>query len=123
MQFDNNSVLNIIEKLYWDTLEKYTIQCVSELGSDELEDTFDSDVDYAEMDSMDEIRVDEVEVEVAGDDVVVSGNMEVHVLVDGYVHWDRENICIGSGEVTMSYQFSFCIMKGQYQELQLEYFC
>lgn len=34
---DRNSVLTLMEECFWDEIETFTIECVSELGTDELE--------------------------------------------------------------------------------------
>ena len=52
---DRNSVLTLMEECFWDEIETFTIECVSEFGTDELEIIFtDYLVDYASLDEIEE---------------------------------------------------------------------
>jgi len=61
---DRNSVLTLMEECFWDEIETFTIECVSELGTDELEIIFtDYLVDYASLDEIEELKITDMEID------------------------------------------------------------
>ena len=86
---DRNSVLTLMEECFWDEIETFTIECVSELGTDELEIIFtDYLVDYASLDEIEELKITDMEIECDDGVETVSGEMRLDILVEGYAHWD-----------------------------------
>ena len=80
---DRNSVLTLMEECFWDEIETFTIECVSELGTDELEIIFtDYLVDYASLDEIEELKITDMEIECDDGVETVSGEMRLDILVE-----------------------------------------
>ena len=94
---DRNSVLTLMEECFWDEIETFTIECVSELGTDELEIIFtDYLVDYASLDEIEELKITDMEIECDDGVETVSGEMRLDILVEGYAHWDGSEEYLGT---------------------------
>mgnify|MGYP001134101510 CR=1 FL=1 len=77
---DRNSVLTLMEECFWDEIETFTIECVSELGTDELEIIFtDYLVDYASLDEIEELKITDMEIECDDGVETVSGEMRLDI--------------------------------------------
>ena len=111
---DRNSVLTLIET--------FTIECVSELGTDELEIIFtDYLVDYASLDEIEELKITDMEIECDDGVETVSGEMRLDILVEGYAHWDGSEEYLGTEETEIRYKYSFEMMNGKViSEIELE---
>jgi hypothetical protein len=111
---DRNSVLEVLGKYYFEDIVSFTMDYVIELSDYELNTIFSGElVDYAILDSIDEMQVSDIEVEEDGDDEIVSGILWFQAFMDGYAHWDREEHYLGSGEAEISFEFRFCMRGGK----------
>lgn len=119
--FDGNMVLHVIEEHFWHELEAFTIQCVMELESDELENMFELPVDYADFDTIDKVEADDIEVEEEDTYITVTGKLAVKVIVDGYTHWDGENVFVDTAVYALSLIFYFDAAGGRYSKFELQY--
>lgn len=121
--FDRNSVLTLLGEHFWDDIEIFTIECIQEFAEEDLEAIFDGNlVDYADLDTIDELKVVGVEVEEDGDIEIVSGQLMLEALVDGFVHWDGEERYIDSSNVKMYYEFRFETRDGKViSEIELDW--
>ena len=62
---DRNSVLTLMEECFWDEIETFTIECVSELGTDELE-TEETEIRYKySFEMMNGKVISEIELEMS----------------------------------------------------------
>lgn len=122
MTYNNNIILNILQSNFWDEIEICVADYIISLDEFNLAENFDNIVDYAELDSINEMLVDsyEIKLEAEEDREYISGIIEIECSIDGYVHWDRENIAIDKGIVNVGVQFSFCSEKDKYYDLELE---
>ena len=123
MIYNNNIILNILQSEFWDEIEIYVAGCILDFDDWNSNDTFENIVDYAELDSIDEMVVDSYNIEENPDGVreYISGMMEIRSYVDGYVHWDGEDMVVDSGEVSIGVQFSFYAEDDKYYNLELEH--
>lgn len=119
---DRNSVLTLVEECFWDEIETFTIECVSEFGTDELEIIFtDYLVDYASLDEIEELKITDMEIECDDGVETVSGEMRLDILVEGYAHWDGSEEYLGTEETEIRYKYSFEMMNGKViSEIELE---
>ena len=119
---DRNSVLTLMEECFWDEIEAFTIEYVSEFGTDELEIIFtDYLVDYASLDEIEELKITDMEIECDEDVETVSGKMQLDILVEGYAHWDGSEEYLGTEETEIYYKYSFEMMNGKViSEIELE---
>lgn len=111
-----------MEECFWDEIETFTIECVSELGTDELEIIFtDYLVDYASLDEIEELKIMDMEIECDDGVETVSGEMRLDILVEGYAHWDGSEEYLGTEETEIRYKYSFEMMNGKViSEIELE---
>ena len=107
MKYDRNLVATIIENEFWDDLYNEIDDSVMNMEGQELDEAFETYVDYAELDQIENVKV--VRVEQGEDDTctIVRGILEADVSLDGYVYFEGENNMVNSSEVTLEFEFQF----------------
>lgn len=122
MLFNKNIVLEIIRTHFGDEIELQTADCVMDLESYELEDFFDDYVDYALLDVIDEINVERFEVEKERENgCTIEGILTVISLLEGYVRWEDEELCVGEAEASLAFLFRFDVKADEYSDFKLSY--
>lgn len=124
MLYNKNIVLDILSSNFWDSIEDFTNGCVMDMSSIDLDGVFEYMTDYAALDSITEMKVTDYEAEKEEGDIfkeLISGILEVSADIEGYAHWDGEDILIDHGEVVLGFSFSFYAEKGEYTDLDLGY--
>ncbi len=91
------------------------------LDEDELFRAFEDEVDFAELDNIEKMKVIDYEIEEDGDIERILGTLEIWSDLNGYVQWDGENISMGSALVTLGIAFSFSVENGVYSDFELEH--
>ena len=94
MKYDRNLVATIIENEFWDDLYNEIDDSVMNMEGQELDEAFETYVDYAELDQIENVKVVRVE-------------QEADVSLDGYVYFEGENNMVNSSEVTLEFEFQF----------------
>ena len=107
MKYDRNLVATIIENEFWDDLYNEIDDSVMNMEGQELDEAFETYVDYAELDQIENVK--DVRVEQEEDDTctIVRGILEADVSLDGYVYFEGENNMVNSSEVTLEFEFQF----------------
>lgn len=116
-----NAVLSIIENNFYDELTEYVAECVTRLEFEELDELFELSVDYAELDTVDQLRVSDLESEEEEDGEIISGMLEAEVTLDGYAYWDGENDFVGTAMQIFGFAFSFYVDGKTYSDFELVY--
>ena len=93
MKYDRNLVATIIENEFWDDLYNEIDDSVMNMEGQELDEAFETYVDYAELDQIENVKV--------------RGILEADVSLDGYVYFEGENNMVNSSEVTLEFEFQF----------------
>ena len=107
MKYDRNLVATIIENEFWDDLYNEIDDSVMNMEGQELDEAFETYVDYAELDQIENVKVDRVEQEEDDTCTIVRGILEADVSLDGYVYFEGENNMVNSSEVTLEFEFQF----------------
>lgn len=107
MKYDRNLVATIIENEFWDDLYNEIGDSVMNMEGQELDEAFETYVDYAELDQIENVKVVRVEQEEDDTCTIVRGILEADVSLDGYVYFDGENNMVNSSEVTLEFEFQF----------------
>lgn len=107
MKYDRNLVATIIENEFWDDLYNEIDDSVMNMEGQELDEAFETYVDYAELDQIENVKVVRVEQEEDDTCTIVRGILEADVSLDGYVYFDGENNMVNSSEVTLEFEFQF----------------
>lgn len=107
MKYDRNLVATIIENEFWDDLYNEIDDSVMNMEGQELDEAFETYVDYAELDQIENVKVVRVEQEEGDTCTIVRGILEADVSLDGYVYFDGENNMVNSSEVTLEFEFQF----------------
>ena len=102
-----NDILQIIEENFLQELEQSVEESISNLESEDLESIFEQLVDYAELDTIDEVAIDDVEQEEDDIGVTIEGVMDIRVSLNGFSYWDGEYNYIEDGEYILGFAFSF----------------
>ena len=85
MKYDRNLVATIIENEFWDDLYNEIDDSVMNMEGQELDEAFETYVDYAELDQIENVKVVRVEQEEDDTCTIVRGILEADVSLDGYV--------------------------------------
>lgn len=107
MKYDRNLVATIIENEFWDDLYNEIDDSVMNMEGQELDEAFETYVDYAELDQIENVKVVRVEQEEDNTCTIVRGILEADVSLDGYVYFEGENNMVNSSEVTLEFEFQF----------------
>lgn len=107
MKYDRNLVATIIENEFWDDLYNEIDDSVMNMEGQELDEAFETYVDYAELDQIENVKVVRVEQEEDDTCTIVRGILEADVSLDGYVYFEWENNMVNSSEVTLEFEFQF----------------
>ena len=107
MKYDRNLVATIIENEFWDDLYNEIDDSVMNMEGQELDEAFETYVDYAELDQIENVKVVRVEQEEDDTCTIVRGILEADVSLDGYVYFEGENNMVNSSEVTLEFEFQF----------------
>lgn len=107
MKYDRNLVATIIENEFWDDLYNEIDDSVMNMEGQELDEAFETYVDYAELDQIENVKVVRVEQEEDDTCTIVRGILEADVSLDGYVYFDGENNMVNSSKVTLEFEFQF----------------
>lgn len=107
MKYDRNLVATIIENEFWDDLYNEIDDSVMNMEGQELDEAFETYVDYAELDQIENVKVARVEQEEDDTCTIVRGILEADVSLDGYVYFEGENNMVNSSEVTLEFEFQF----------------
>ena len=107
MKYDRNLVATIIENEFWDDLYNEIDDSVMNMEGQELDEAFETYVDYAELDQIENVKVVRGEQEEDDTCTIVRGILEADVSLDGYVYFEGENNMVNSSEVTLEFEFQF----------------
>lgn len=107
MKYDRNLVATIIENEFWDDLYNEIDDSVMNMEGQELDEAFETYVDYAKLDQIENVKVVRVEQEEDDTCTIVRGILEADVSLDGYVYFEGENNMVNSSEVTLEFEFQF----------------
>lgn len=107
MKYDRNLVATIIENEFWDDLYNEIDDFVMNMEGQELDEAFETYVDYAELDQIENVKVVRVEQEEDDTCTIVRGILEADVSLDGYLYFEGENNMVNSSEVTLEFEFQF----------------
>ena len=107
MKYDRNLVATIIENEFWDDLYNEIDDSVMNMEGQELDEAFETYVDYAELDQIENVKVVRVEQEEDDTCTIVRGILEADVSLDGYVYFEGENNMVNSSEFTLEFEFQF----------------
>lgn len=107
MKYDRNLVATIIENEFWDDLYNEIDDSVMNMEGQELDEAFETYVDCAELDQIENVKVVRVEQEEDDTCTIVRGILEADVSLDGYVYFEGENNMVNSSEVTLEFEFQF----------------
>lgn len=107
MKYDRNLVATIIENEFWDDLYNEIDDSVMNMEGQDLDEAFETYVDYAELDQIENVKVVRVEQEEDDTCTIVRGILEADVSLDGYVYFEGKNNMVNSSEVTLEFEFQF----------------
>jgi len=107
VKYDRNLVATIIENEFWDDLYNEIDDSVMNMEGQELDEAFETYVDYAELNQIENVKVVRVEQEEDDTCTIVRGILEADVSLDGYVYFEGENNMVNSSEVTLEFEFQF----------------
>lgn len=116
-----NDILQIIEENFFEELEQAVENSILSFDEEEFESIFEQSVDYAELDTIDEVAIDNIEQEEDEDGVTIEGIMDVRVSLNGFVYWDGEYNYIEDGEYILGFAFNFHAEGTEYSDFDMEH--
>ena len=119
MLYNNNIVLNILSTIFEKEIEDYVQDCVIEMDSQELEEYFEREVEYAILSFLRQIIVEDYKIEVRENQEIISGTLEVIGEMEGFCFWDEE---VPGERATLFLEvlYEFYAENGKYKDLYLE---
>ena len=120
MSYNKNIVLEMISSTFWDEIETFVEENVMDFEGEELMDIFAQPVDYALLDSIESMSILDFDTDKEEENESISGTLQVVALVEGYVHWDGENVWLEDEEMCMGIAFCFDVVDGVCSNLDLE---
>lgn len=105
MLLNRNIILEIIRTFFSEQVEYQASKRVIEMCSYELEEIFGYPVDYAMLDTLGEMEIEEYSV--ADDGKTVKGVFEIEAFIEGYVYWDEESEYWDASETRLVFGFEF----------------
>lgn len=82
-----------------------------------MDEAFETYVDYAELDQIENVKVVGTEQEEDDTCTIVRHIGEADVSLDGYVYFEGENNMVNSSEVTLEFEFQFEHQNGKIANL------
>lgn len=121
MLFNQNIIAEILRSSFGNEIEEFVNGCVTDLEDYDLEDVFTETVDFAVLDCIDEIAVEDYRVEDEEDGRTVSGELGITAVLDGFETVGSENVFKDTGVTVFEAAFSFYAVGGKYSDIELEY--
>lgn len=121
MLFNQNIIAEILRSSFGNEIEEFVNDCVMDLEDYDLEDVFTETVDFAVLDCIDEIAVEDYRVEDEEDGRTVSGELGITAVLDGFETVGSENVFKDTGVTVFEAAFSFYAVGGKYSDIELEY--
>lgn len=122
MLFNRNIILEILRSGFAKEIEIFIEQCIMALNEFELEEFFGMPADYAFLESVGQINVDNFSTASDENGQKVEGAFDVEVLVHGFQNIENDDKkYMGTGSGILELDFSFHAENGNYSNIVLEY--
>lgn len=121
MLFNKNIILDILRRNFSFEIENFIEVCVSRFDEFELECIFDEEIDFALLNNIDEMTVEDFAVENDENAQYVDGVFEISIFIDGYRTEELENYYVASIETVIGIGFAFNVEDDCYSDIDLEY--
>lgn len=121
MIYNNNIINSILQDKFGDGIELYIADCVQRLDKYEIANVFEELVDYVQLDSISDMKVIDFEIEKEDDYIYISGTLDVVATINGYAHWDNEDVFLECGEFELTLFYQFMVKGSEYSHFELEY--
>lgn len=122
MLFNRNIILEILRSSFAKEIETFIEQYIMELDEIELEEFFGLSADFAFLDSIGQINVDDFSTVSDGNGQKVEGVFDVEVLIYGFQNVENDDKkYMGTGLGMLELAFSFYEKNGSYSNIVLEY--
>lgn len=120
MHYNKNIILEILQSNFGAEIESFVDCYVMDMDSDQLSGAFEQTVDYAVLDTIDEMDVVNFQVEKdRTDEEMMNGVFYVLAMLEGYVYWEGEHVFVGSEEIELDFRFSFLKYNGEYFDFKM----
>ena len=114
MLYNKNIVHEIIISNFEQQIEDKVSDYVIDLDAFMLEQIFDQIIDYACVDYIESIEVEEYHVQNRDEIDTITGILRVIVLLEGYVHWDGEDEFVEDQSAIINFSFTFANDNNEY---------
>ena len=119
MLVNKNIILEILNSSFSKEIESTIIDTVMDMDSYDLEEYFQDEVDYASLNSINDIHIENYEID--EEEQMVSGELTVMVSIDGYVYINGETLCTNSCDIQLGFIYQFSADGETYSDLELEH--
>ena len=118
--YNKNIVLEIIISNFEQQIEDKVSDYVIDLDAFMLEQIFEQIIDYACVDYIESIEVEEYHVQNRDEIDTITGILRVIVLLEGYVHWDGEDEFVEDQSAIINFRFTFANDNNEYVDFELK---
>lgn len=120
MLYNKNIVHEIIISNFEQQIEDKVSDYVIDLDAFMLEQIFEQIIDYACVDYIESIEVEEYHVQNRDETDTITGILRVIVLLEGYVHWDGEDEFVEDQSAIINFSFTFANDNNEYVDFKLK---
>lgn len=107
LEFNKSIIEKTINNDFLDLIYQSVDDYFSDLNSIDVDNFFDEIVEYAEVDGISIGDLAKYEVNQIEDKYEVTGIIEIHVSLDGYVYWEKEYHNVDNTEITIEISFIY----------------
>ena len=119
MHYNKNIILEILQSNFGAEIESFVDCYVMDMDPGQLAGAFEQTVDYAVLDTIDEMDVVNFHVEKdITDEEMMDGIFYVLAMLEGYAYWGGEHVFVGSEEIELDFHFSFLKFNGKYSNFK-----
>lgn len=121
MLFNQNIILEILKSNFAKEIKEFTDSFVMSLDASDLGEIFESTVDFAMLDSIEEMEIEDYITEEEENVQNVEGTFVIVVSLDGYERINEHSMFKETSITNFGIGFSFYVENKVYSNLELEY--
>ena len=121
MLFNRNIILEVLRSNFAKNIKEFVDKCIMEWDGFDLDDIFEEAVDFALLDSVEEMTIEEYNVEDENGGQTVDGICEITVAVNGFIKAGEDVAYRDTQIAVLGIGFSFYVENDKFSDMELEY--
>lgn len=121
MDYTNTVVTNIFKNKLWKMVNQRVASDITRLDADDVNGAYNDGAETFELDSIDDLVVDNIETELDESITQVEGELFLDVTLKGFKEFNGEIVNAGYYPLKMVYHFVFEKNGNKYENISFEY--